>query len=100
MTDNTPVVRITSTVVMVMSVINDYGSGLAVVLSENDKYIGLVTDGDIRRAIIKGLSPQDSIESIVNKDAVFGKITDDRDSLLSNLSLDLKAIPLIDNDSN
>ena len=95
-----PIIGHHSSVVLTMSVINDYGMGLAVVVDEKKKYLGLITDGDIRRAIIGGLSPQDQIEGIVNKKAIFGRIDQDRKSLIQKLSLDLKAIPLVDQNDN
>ena len=90
-----PIVDHHSSVVQTMSVINDFGIGLAIVVKDNKKYIGLITDGDIRRAIIGGLSPQDQIEGIVNKKAIFGRIDQDRKSFIEKLSLDLKAIPCL-----
>ena len=40
-----------------------------VIDSKNKKYIGSISDGDIRRGIIKNYSKKDSIMSIVNKKA-------------------------------
>lgn len=79
-----------------MSVINDNGSGIAIVIDEDAKYLGLVTDGDIRRAIISGSSPQDKIKDIVNTEAIFGNEDEDMNQLRNQLSIDLKAIPILD----
>ena len=79
-----------------MSVINDNGSGIAIVIDEDAKYLGLVTDGDIRRAIISGSSPQDKIKDIVNTEAIFGNEDEDINQLRNQLSIDLKAIPILD----
>ena len=80
MTKQHPIVNHHASVVQTMSVINDFGIGLAVVVDDKKKYLGLITDGDIRRAIIGGLSPQDEIEEIVNKNAIFGRVDQDRNS--------------------
>ena len=73
-----------------MSVINDNGSGIAIVIDEDAKYLGLVTDGDIRRAIISGSSPQDKIKDIVNTEAIFGNEDEDMNQLRNQLSIDLR----------
>ncbi len=46
-------------------------SGLKIVLIVNDgKLIGTITDGDIRRGLLKGLDLNNDIESIIHRDAV------------------------------
>lgn len=44
-----------------------------VINSKNQKYIGSISDGDIRRGIIKNYTKKDSIMSIVNKKSIFFK---------------------------
>ena len=100
MIQKNPIVKENYSVVKTMSIINDYGSGVAIVVSEDKKYLGLVTDGDIRRAIISGFSPQDKIKKIVNKEAIKGAPSDDRDELIRKLSLDLMTIPIVDKNNN
>ena len=96
MTDRIYTVNEMCSILKTMSVINDNGSGIAIVVDEDEKYLGLVTDGDIRRAIISGNSPQDKIKNIVNTEAIFGNEDDSINQLRSQLSIDLKAIPILD----
>ncbi len=51
----------------VMQKIDHNGHGIALVVDSQKKFMGLVTDGDIRRAIIKGISLTTSIEELMNK---------------------------------
>lgn len=44
--------------------------GFAIVVDDNNVLKGVLTDGDIRRAIIGGIALTDSVEEIYNKDAV------------------------------
>lgn len=44
--------------------------GIALVVDEDEKLIGVITDGDIRRALLKGFSLEDSIEEIFIKDPI------------------------------
>lgn len=44
--------------------------GIALVVDEKEKLIGVITDGDIRRALLKGHSLDDTIEEIYIKDPI------------------------------
>lgn len=48
-------------------------SGLRIVLIEDDKkkFIGVINDGDIRRAFLKGAGLNTSIEKFINKNSIF-----------------------------
>ena len=50
--------------------IENSGIQVAFILSNKKKLIGLVTDGDIRRAIINGLSMDSSIKEIMNQQPI------------------------------
>jgi arabinose-5-phosphate isomerase len=50
-----PVVRGTATVTEALFIITDKGLGAVSVVDENDSMIGLLTDGDIRRGLSKGV---------------------------------------------
>lgn len=51
----------------VMQKIDINGYGIALVVDDNIKLIGLITDGDIRRAIIKGTDINTPIQKITNR---------------------------------
>lgn len=44
---------------------------IAFVVDQNRKLLGSLTDGDIRRGLLKGLSLNDSVESIIQENPVF-----------------------------
>jgi len=50
----------------VIQVIDANGQGIALVIDNDKTFLGLVTDGDIRRAIIKGISLDCEINDIMN----------------------------------
>ena len=54
-----------------MKILNRYGSKTIIVINNNNKLIGTLSDGDIRRSIIKGFNLKSSINSIFNKKAIF-----------------------------
>ena len=45
---------------------NNYIAGVAVIVDDENKVIGVLTDGDIRRGISKGISVDDNVEVIAN----------------------------------
>jgi len=52
---------------------------MACVTDKLDRVIGTVTDGDIRRALIRGFSLTDSVASVMNDDPVVAHIGDSED---------------------
>jgi perosamine synthetase len=81
-----------------MQIINDNGIGMCIVEDGKKKYVGLVTDGDIRRALIEGYSYQDPIDPIVNRKAVYGLASEDKSNLIAKLNHSLRAIPVLDDE--
>lgn len=59
-----------NTIIETLDIINNNGYGTAFILNSNNKFIGLVTDGDIRRAILNGCSLNNSIKSIMNTNPI------------------------------
>ena len=52
----------------VISTIEEGGLRIALILSKENKLIGTVSDGDIRRGLLKGLSLQSPVRKIMQKD--------------------------------
>ena len=55
------------TIKQAMQRLNETAEKIIFVADEKDRLVGTITDGDLRRGIIKGLKVTESIESIVNK---------------------------------
>lgn len=53
-----------------ISILSDTGLRIVLIVDSNLSLLGTVTDGDIRRGLMKGLSLDSSIEEIVNRDPV------------------------------
>ena len=51
-----------------MKIIDDAGIGFGVCISENDKVLGIITDGDFRRAILNGIKLGENITNIINRE--------------------------------
>ena len=90
----------TDSLIEVIKIINDNALGIAFVVDENQKLCGTVTDGDIRRALLKDIGLQEKIESIINKEFVFGRIDQSYESLIKKSSGKIKIIPLVNEHFN
>lgn len=50
--------------------LNETGLQIAIVISGNDIFQGTVTDGDIRRGLLRGVKLENTVDEILNPDAV------------------------------
>jgi len=80
-----------------LKVIGDGAMQIALVVDKSDKLIGTLTDGDIRRGLLKGLDLKSSIESITFKTPTIAKESDTKEMILKlAISKKLNQIPIID----
>lgn len=72
-----------------MRLIDHNGSGIVFVVDENEKFLGTVSDGDIRRAILGGANIEKPVKGITNSKAIYlNEKTADEE--LSNLTTNEK----------
>lgn len=70
---------------------------IALMIDENDRLIGVVTDGDLRRSILQGASLSDSVFPIINTSPVVANANESRDTIAGLMRThDVQQIPLID----
>jgi dTDP-glucose pyrophosphorylase len=82
-----------------LQIIDGGAMQIALIVDENDKLLGTLTDGDIRRGLLKGLDLNSSIESIIFTTPTIAKISDTKEEILKlALSKKLHQIPIVDND--
>jgi NDP-sugar pyrophosphorylase family protein len=80
-----------------LQIIDSGALQIALVVDENDRLIGTLTDGDIRRGLLRGLDLNSSIESIIFKNCTVANISDTKESILRlALSKKLHQIPVVD----
>ncbi len=72
---------------------------IVMVVDKNDRFVGTVTDGDIRRGLIKRLTMDTAIIDIMFKESIVASVKDDKASILAKMrELDILQIPIIDDD--
>lgn len=80
----------------VLKTIDSSGMGISFVLNKKKQLIGTVTDGDIRRAIIKKNRLDTQIKKIMNKNFISASVKDINDKILQKMSLhDISQIPVL-----
>ncbi len=70
--------------------------GFILVEDESRVIIGVITDGDIRRNLLKGGKLEDNVMSCVNLDFTKGKTDTPKELLLKKLDQNIKFIPILD----
>lgn len=89
----------TSTIKEALHIINNGAMQIALVVDENEKLLGTITDGDIRRGLLDNLSLDDSIETIIFKTPTVCHIKDSKEKILEIAVVKkLHQIPIVDND--
>ncbi len=87
-----------STIREALTVIDKGVMQVALVVKDN-KLIGTITDGDIRRGFLAGKTLEDSIDDLVNKSPVKGLINKSREDIMQlALARGVKQIPIVDED--
>ena len=61
------ILDLTSTVKDAIRVINDTGLKIAMIIDDELKFVGIVSDGDIRRGLLKGIKMEGSVSRILQK---------------------------------
>ncbi|HUH42316.1 MAG TPA: nucleotidyltransferase family protein [Sulfurimonas sp.] len=89
----------TATIKEALRIIDSGAMQIALIVDKDDKFLGTLTDGDIRRGLLKGLDLDSSIESVIFKTPTVAKISNTKEEILKvALTKKLHQIPIIDED--
>jgi len=84
-------------IVATLRMIDSTALQIALVVDENNAFLGTVTDGDIRRGILKGFSLDDPVSNVMNTCPTVAKINDSRETILAIMKIKhLRHIPVVD----
>ena len=80
-----------------ISTLDQAAMQIVIVVDKEQKLIGTITDGDIRRGLLKGLDLNSSIEPLVNKNAFVVPLSMEKDVIFKIMSTNsIRQIPIID----
>ena len=90
-----------ATIIEVLQIMNDTSKQLVLVLDEKRKLLGTINDGDIRRALLREVALNSSIEDIYFKKPTVANINDTKQEIINICTAKkIHQIPIIDNDGN
>jgi dTDP-glucose pyrophosphorylase len=82
-----------------LEVIDAGGVQIALITDTNDRLKGVVTDGDIRRAILQGVDLDAPVQSVMNESPITARPQQDRQSLIDRMNARrIHQVPLVDDD--
>lgn len=77
--------------------INEAGTQMALIVDHQQKLVGTLSDGDVRRALIRGLSIGDAVDQAMNPTPVTASSFDSRDAIRSLMKQrGFHQVPIVD----
>ena len=98
MKDQIQSIRITpsSNIEIALRAIDRGGLGVALIINpENEKFIGLISDGDVRRSLLDGLGLDSAIDLIKRPETISATTEMNLDEISSMFSESIKVIPIL-----
>ena len=90
-------VLVTSTIREAIELIDSNALQIALVVDEENHLLGTVTDGDIRRSVLRGVSLETGIDAVMNKEPVSVDITLSAQGILDLMKKkDVRQMPVLD----
>jgi dTDP-glucose pyrophosphorylase len=90
-------IRADATIMEAMKVIDVSSLQIALVVDEKNRLLGTVTDGDIRRCILRNVSLEEPVQRIMNPDPVVASDASSRSEVLALMREKmLRQIPIVD----
>lgn len=74
------------------------GQGICFILQEN-KFFGVITDGDIRRALLRGIKIEDCVKKITKTDCSYVKIAASVSEIQKIFASGINIIPILNNEN-
>ena len=91
-------ISVDDTIREALAAINNEALRIALVVDDNQKLLGIVTDGDIRRGLLNGANLEDKVDSVINPDFISADAGSSRESLIELMKEnDVLTIPLLSN---
>ncbi len=91
------IVNITDTIKHTLKIIDDEALKIAIVVDDEKKVIGTIGDGDIRRAILKGIDVSDTIENVYFRTPTLCNINEPIEKIIQiAISKKIYQVPIID----
>ena len=88
-----------SRIIDVIRVLDTSANGIAVVVDRDERLLGVIADGDVRRGLLRGMHLEDSITPIVNADCLSVPLGTSRAQVLDMMKArKVGQVPIVDRD--
>lgn len=89
-----------STIKEALKIIDSGAMQIAIVVDAQDRLVGTLTDGDIRRGLLNGLDLNSCIDPIIFKNPTVASLSDTKEAILKKaLAKKLHQIPIVDDEN-
>jgi len=90
-----------TSIIKVLKIIDESAKQLVLVIDNNKKLLGTISDGDIRRALLNNISLDESIKNIYFKTPTVANVNDSKDEIINLCAIKkLHQIPIVDNNGS
>lgn len=79
-----------------LQIIKDNGKGVTFIVDNKKKLCGILTDGDIRKLIIKQTTLKTPVKKIMNKHFTYATVNDNPKKIIGMASEKIRIIPIVD----
>lgn len=94
---NNLILNYNSTIKEALNVINEGEMRIAFIVDEQGKLLGILSDGDIRRAFLNNYTLENTIEKIFNKNYIYSQVGDSKDKIIELANFhQVYQIPILD----
>lgn len=90
-----------STIKDALKIIDSGAMKIALVLNEENKLLGTISDGDVRRGLLRGLTLYDLVESIVHLNPIVCNVNDSKEDIIKvAVENKIHQIPIVNSHGN
>ena len=95
------IVKESTSILEVLQIIDKSSKQLAIVVNENKKLLGTISDGDIRRALLNNISLNEPVKNIYFKTPTVASINNSKEEIINICrTKKIHQIPIVDNQGN
>lgn len=87
-----------TSIIEVLKIIDEGSKQIALVVDSSKKLLGTISDGDIRRALLNGISLNDTVKNVYFQEPTVANINDSREEIINICTAKkIHQIPIVDN---
>lgn len=95
------IVQESSSIFEVLQIIDRSSKQLAIVVDDKKRLLGTISDGDIRRALLKNISLKESVKNVYFKTPTVANVNNSKEEIINICKTKkIHQIPIIDNNGN